>query len=110
MTWSNPPMTSGKLTYLTFALALVTLGCGNQILKIVNAQSRNVSHGNFTPSSAVKEFDANTWLIAVETLLPPPNPGDSVIVAEKTFKLPPNGTITKLQGTFGFVAPFGNTS
>jgi hypothetical protein len=42
--------------------------------------------------------------------VPPPNPGDTVIVAEKFFKLPPNGTITKLQGTFGFVAPFGTTS
>jgi hypothetical protein len=94
---------------LTLA-GFIPLGCGTQLFQTVNAQSRNVSHGTFTPTSAVRRLDANTWVIGVEALLPPPNPGDVVIVAERSFKLPPNGTITKLQGTFGFVAPFGNTS
>jgi hypothetical protein len=45
----------------------------------------------------------------MEALLPPPNPGSVVIVAQRGFQLPPNGTITKLEGVFGFMAPFGNT-
>jgi len=96
---------------LVLVLTLVIAGSGIQLAfpTLVSAQTRTVSHGNFTPSSAVKRLDNNTWLIGVEALLPPPDPGSAVIVANRDFKLPPNGTITKLQGTFGFVAPFGNT-
>ena len=94
---------------LVLVLTLVIAGSGIQLAfpTLVSAQARTVSHGNFTPSSAVKRLDKNTWLIGVEALLPPPDPGSAVIVANRDFKLPPNGTITKLQGTFGFVAPSG---
>jgi hypothetical protein len=101
-----------RLICAVFAFALGVAGCGIQLIfpGRVGAQTRTVSHGNFTPSSAVKRLDENTWLIGVEALLPPPDPGSTVIVANRDFELPPNGTITKLQGTFGFVAPFGTTS
>ena len=43
--------------------------------------------------------------------MPPPNSDGSVVtVADMQFQLPPNGTITKFQGTFGAMAPFGNTT
>ncbi|HZO99713.1 MAG TPA: hypothetical protein VFD30_05430 [Terriglobia bacterium] len=89
---------------------VVACGCKTSLIASADAQTRSVTHGSFTPTSRVIREDENTWLIAVEALLPPPDPGSAVIVADKTFKLPPNGTITKVQGTFGFIAPFGNTS
>jgi hypothetical protein len=73
--------------------------------------SRIVTQGNFTSGSAVVQEDEHVWYIGVEALLPPPKlDGSLVTVAELNFQLPPNGTITKFQGTFGMMAPFGNTS
>jgi hypothetical protein len=104
-------MSPKKVVKIAAWVAIITIflvACGD--ISTVGAQSRIVSRGNFTPGSAVTKLDENTWYIGVEALLPPPNPGSAVIVADRGFKLPPNGTITKLEGTFGFMAPFGNTS
>lgn len=76
-----------------------------------SAQNRIVTRGKFTSSSAVVQEDDHVWYIGVEALLPPPNPdGSTVTVADMNFQLPPNGTITRFQGTFGMMAPFGNTA
>lgn len=112
---SEETMRRKVLSVSAVSLALIvglTFACGRGAVFVTSAdaQGRTVSHGNFTASSRVTRLDENTWSIGVEALLPPPDPGSAVIVANKSFKLPPNGTITKLQGTFGFVAPFGNTS
>jgi len=73
-----------------------------------NCSSRIVTHGNFSPGSAVLREDEHVWYVGVEALLPPPNQdGSQVTVADLHFQLPPNGTITKFQGTFGMAAPFG---
>ena len=73
--------------------------------------SRIVTQGNFTAGSEVVQEDDHVWYVGVEALLPPPKPdGSLVTVADMNFQLPPNGTITKFQGTFGMMAPFGNTS
>lgn len=104
-------MSRKKAAEITACMALVAICLvGSGQLRFVSAESRTVSHGSFTPGSAVIKLDANTWYIGVEALLPPPDAGSAVIVADRGFKLPPNGTITKLEGTFGFMAPFGNTS
>ncbi len=99
-----------RMACLVGAIALV-FACGGESLFVASAdaQGRTVSHGKFTSTSRIIREDENTWLIGVEALLPPPDPGSAVIVADKAFTLPPNGTITKLQGVFGFMAPFGNT-
>lgn len=71
---------------------------------------RIVTRGNFTSGSSVVREDEHVWYLGVEALLPPPNPDGSVVtVADMPFHLPANGTITKFQGTFGMMAPFGNT-
>jgi len=72
---------------------------------------RIVTQGTFTSGSAVVQEDEHVWYIGVEALLPPPKPdGSLVTVADLNFQLPANGTITKFQGTFGMMAPFGNTN
>lgn len=76
-----------------------------------NCTPRVVTRVKFTSTSAVVREDEHVWRIGVEALMPPPNPDGSIVtVAEMPFRLPPNGTITKFQGTFGMAAPFGNTS
>ena len=73
--------------------------------------SRIVTQVSFTSGSSVVQEDEHVWYIGVEGLFPPPNPDGSVVTAaDLNFQLPPHGTITKFQGTFGMSAPFGNTS
>ena len=38
-----------------------------------NCSSRIVTHGNFSPGSAVLREDEHVWYVGVEALLPPPN-------------------------------------
>lgn len=98
------------------AALLLSAFANGQGVKCSGAQhpgcaSRIVTRVSFTPGSAVVQEDEHVWRIGVEALMPPPNPDGSVVtVAERTFQLPPNGSITKFQGTFGMMAPFGNTS
>jgi len=75
-----------------------------------SCSARIVTHGNFTASSKVVREDEHVWYVGVEALLPPPDPGSLVTVADIHFRLPPNGRITKFQGSFGMAAPFGNTA
>lgn len=95
---------------LAVCLVVLAFAIGGCQTSVVNAQGRTVTNNSFTATSSVTQLDSNTWYIGVEALLPPPNPGSAVIVADKNFKLPPNGTITKLEGTFGFMAPFGDSN
>jgi hypothetical protein len=100
---------------VTFVI-LVSLAAGQDQMnhltqKTVIDSQRIVTRGNFTQGSAVVREDEHVWYIGVEALLPPPNPdGSLVTVADMHFKLPPDGAITKFQGTFGMMAPFGNTT
>lgn len=61
-----------------------------------------------TADSTVYKNTENTWGFGAEVLMPPPEVGTIVGVAELHFKLPPNGTVMKVQGTLGAIAPFGN--
>lgn len=86
---------------------LFLLAAGLVLTTQANAQHTHVS---FTPTSRVYRVDANTWGIGAETVLPPPNPGTLVTDADLRFKLPPNGTIIKVQATVSFAFPWGPTS
>jgi len=68
------------------------------------------SHVKFTPTSRVFRMDENTWGIGAETVLPPPNPGTLVTDSDLYFKLPPNGTVKKVQATVSFAFPWGPTT
>lgn len=103
------------MKYLLALFFLVTLAGAQSMPNCSSPKTSNcsepiVTRGNFTPGSAVVREDEHVWYIGVEAILQPPNADGSVVtVADMHFQLPPNGTVTKFQGTFGMMAPFGNT-
>jgi hypothetical protein len=102
----------GKVGVLLFCAAIASAqtrpGCIQG--QASSCSPRIVTRGRFTDGSSVVREDEHVWYVGVEALLPPPNPDGSVVtVADMRFHLPANGTITKFQGTFGMMAPFGNT-
>jgi hypothetical protein len=94
--------TSFSLFFLVSAHAQRVGRCSDQ------KRSFKCTFYEMTADSAVYKNTPDTWGFGAEVLMQPPVTGTIVSVSELHFKLPPHGTVMKVQGTFGAIAPFGN--
>jgi hypothetical protein len=101
-----------KLAAIVFVLFLLGLPFANaqKLGKCSNhKRTFDCTFYPMTVDSAVYENTVSTWGFGAEVMMGPPLAGTIVSVAQLHFKLPPNGTVLKVQGTLGAAAPFGNS-